>query len=306
MEHKNFDSIIELIYKESPLQRKKIESHFNLRDDRFFKEAEEFSVEYMGYLQQQGIDLTATVGSYLKLCTDMMRSQVKFLRTGKYPVELAEESLAQVYSNEAEMKPYMIGLAISQFIWKTHYDIFKFFVDYLSSLKSPIRTYLEIGPGHGLFLRKAMELLSDVSKYVVVDISPTSIDITKSIIEYFGNENKSIEYHQADFNDFVYTEKCDFITAGEVLEHVDDPQKLVKKISSLLTDEGCAFISTCVNCPAIDHVYHFKKVEEIGDVLDAGGLAIEKEAILPVEDLPLEEVIEKKITINYCAILKKK
>jgi len=40
-------------------------------------------------------------------------------------------------------------------------------------------------------------------------------------------------------------------------------------------------------------------------VLKKSGLTIEKEVILPVEDLPMEQVVSKKITINYCAIVKK-
>ncbi len=35
------------------------------------------------------------------------------------------------------------------------------------------------------------------------------------------------------------------------------------------------------------------------------GLGIVEERVLPVEDLPFEEIMEKKITVNYCAILKK-
>lgn len=52
-------------------------------------------------------------------------------------------------------------------------------------------------------------------------------------------------------------------------------------------------------------IYHFKTVDEIRDMLNSNGFKIEKELVLPVEDLPMNEIMEKKITINYCAILKK-
>ena len=35
------------------------------------------------------------------------------------------------------------------------------------------------------------------------------------------------------------------------------------------------------------------------------GLEIESEKILPVEDLPMKDIVNKKITINYSAIVKK-
>jgi hypothetical protein len=40
-------------------------------------------------------------------------------------------------------------------------------------------------------------------------------------------------------------------------------------------------------------------------MLHTCGLIIEQEKVVPVENLSLEEIIKRKITINYCAILKK-
>jgi hypothetical protein len=92
---------------------------------------------------------------------------------------------------------------------------------------------------------------------------------------------------------------------GEVLEHVNHPSFLLKRLRLLLAKNGKAFVSTCVNCPAIDHIYHFKSIEEIRIMLRDCGLKIIDEKVLPVENLPMEEIIEQKITINYCAIIEK-
>ena len=73
----------------------------------------------------------------------------------------------------------------------------------------------------------------------------------------------------------------------------------------MLSEDGHAFISTCVDCPAIDHVYHFKTVQEIRDMFIRCGLETTEECILPVEDMPLDDIVKNKITINYCAIVKK-
>jgi 2-polyprenyl-3-methyl-5-hydroxy-6-metoxy-1,4-benzoquinol methylase len=91
---------------------------------------------------------------------------------------------------------------------------------------------------------------------------------------------------------------------GEVIEHVNFPDKLLKKLEQLLSINGIGFISTCVDCPAIDHVYHFKSIEEIRKLIKDCNLEIIEEKILPVEDLPIEEIIQRKITINYCAIVR--
>ena len=73
-----------------------------------------------------------------------------------------------------------------------------------------------------------------------------------------------------------------------------------------MNKDGKVFLSTCVDCPTIDHVYHFRSIKHIESLIKESGFKIDDRKILPVEDLPMKEIIKKKITINYCAILKKK
>ena len=124
-------------------------------------------------------------------------------------------------------------------------------------------------------------------------------------MNYFKPEIANIAYHHTDMLDLDLSEKYDFITMGEVLEHVNYPEKLLIKLKDLLSQNGRSFVSTCVDCPSIDHVYHFKSVDEIREMFHKCGLAIEEERVLPVEKLPMDEIARRKITINYCAILKK-
>ena len=79
---------------------------------------------------------------------------------------------------------------------------------------------------------------------------------------------------------------------------------LLQKIRPVLRDEGHLYISTCVNCPAIDHIFQFLDVDHIRQVLTQAGFMIEQEHVLPVESLPMDEIMRRKITINYCAILR--
>jgi 2-polyprenyl-3-methyl-5-hydroxy-6-metoxy-1,4-benzoquinol methylase len=93
---------------------------------------------------------------------------------------------------------------------------------------------------------------------------------------------------------------------GEVLEHVKSPDRLMQKLHSMLNPDGRIFVSTCTNAPAIDHVYLFRHVDEIRKLLSDSGFIIENELVLPVENLPMSQVIAEKITVNYCSILKRK
>ena len=207
--------------------------------------------------------------------------------------------------NHIKMKSYMVGLAISQFFWKTHYNMFKHLQFFINNSKLS-QNYLEIGPGHGLFAYYAFKNLKNLKNFHVIDISKTSLDMTKKIISYFNLDKYNISYLNDDMLNISIDERFDFITMGEVLEHVNFPQKLLLKLNSLLSKKGSAFISTCVNCPTIDHVYHFRSISEIQDMINKSKFDIVSEKILPVENLPMDEIIKKKITINYSAIIRKK
>jgi hypothetical protein len=58
-----------------------------------------------------------------------------------------------------------------------------------------------------------------------------------------------------------------------------------------------------VNCPAIDHVYHFHTVDEIRQLIAAVGLSIRREFAQAAEPIPPERWEEALVPVNYCAIL---
>ncbi|MDC0407654.1 class I SAM-dependent methyltransferase, partial [Candidatus Thioglobus sp.] len=130
------------------------------------------------------------------------------------------------------------------------------------------------------------------------------LNVSKSIITHFYPW-KNLSFINKDMLDLNMDSEFDFIVMGEVLEHVEDPESLLVKISKLLSKNGRAFLSTCVNCPAIDHVYHFHTVDEIRSMFKNCGLVIESEKILPVEEAPMAEIINQKITINYSTIVRR-
>jgi SAM-dependent methyltransferase len=199
----------------------------------------------------------------------------------------------------------MIGLAISQFLWETHYEILKSFERATETYCPGVDSYLEIGPGHGLYLHKAMKTLNPNTRITVIDISPASIAITKSIISHFHPQRSSIAYHTDDILRHETEERFGFLVMGEVLEHINVPHQVLLKVNALLKNNGRAFVSTAINSPAVDHVYHYRTVDDVRVMIRSAGLEIENELVLPVEDLPMEEIVERKITINYCAVLKK-
>ncbi len=299
----NFSEIVDLISSRSPFQRKRLHGYLEVCDDTFFREADEFASKYGEFLKTRGISMDYAVDSYLKMCGNMFRCQVEFLRTGRYPQITAEQAKIAVYESEAEMLSYMVGLGISQFLWPTHYQMFKFFKEVVNKFAKSISSYLEIGPGHGLYMEYALSQFKKMDAAVAVDISPTSLNLSRAILQHFAVDQHVVDFVLGDVTKTDFDRHFDFITMGEVLEHVNQPEELLRKLKALLVQGGKSFISTCANSPAIDHVVQFNNVQQIRDLIAGSGLRIIDDLPLPVEAMSVEDAEKQRITINYCALL---
>lgn len=299
----SFYKIVDLISNRSPFQKKRLHSYLETCDDTFFQEADELASRYEAFLIERGISMDYAVDAYLKMCSNMLRCQIEFLRTGNYPLLIAEQAKITVYESETEMLSYMVGLGISQFLWPTHYQMFSFFKKVINENAKSVSSYLEIGPGHGLYMEYALSQFHKLDVAVAIDISPTSLDLSRSIIQYFATVKKEIKFILGDVTKIDFDRDFDFITMGEVLEHVNQPKELLRKLKTLLAPGGKSFVSTCANSPAIDHVVQFNNVQQIRDLINSAGLTILFDLPLPVEPISVEEAETERITINYCALL---
>ena len=299
----NFNKIVDLISNRSPFQKKRLHSYLEACDDTFFREADEFASRYECFLIERGISMDYAVDAYLKMCSNMLRCQIEFLRTGSYPQVTAEQAKTDVYESETEMLSYMVGLGISQFLWPTHYQMFSFFKKIINENAKSVSSYLEIGPGHGLYMEYALTQFHKLDIAVAVDISPTSLDLSRDIIQYFAADQKVVNFVLGDVTKIHFDRHFDFITMGEVLEHVNQPIELLQKLKTLLVPGGKSFVSTCANSPAIDHVVQFNNVQQIRDLIHRSGLTILGDLPLPVEPMSVEDAETKRVTINYCALL---
>jgi len=297
----NFNKFIESISKKNPLQDKAIKSFLNKQDKIYWDRAEDFAEKFLSFIEKQNIPIRYIVNAYLKMCRDMMIEQVKFKKHGKYTCHDSAQANKNVYSSESEMKSYMYGLALSQFLWPNHYMMYDFYVMESKKL-TDVRSYLEIGPGHGLFLVEAIRLFHG-AYFLAIDISPISKRISEEIVRHF-TENSQCEFRVQDVNQ-METEKFDYIVMNEVLEHLDNPESVLRKIHGMLDSKGRFFITTCANCPAIDHVYLYDSVAHIRKQIQESGFNIVSDLPLAVGDFDESEWDEGKVEVNYAAMLKK-
>lgn len=295
------DEIYQKIEHLNTIHAKKLKKNLAFYDKNYYKESDDFLLKYNKYLSRENKTIDYAIKCYLHMIADMTAETIEFLQTGKYRNNTFEEVNKAVYANPEIMEYHMHGLLLSQFLWKHHYQLFDYFIVNLPQYSSSTKSYLEIGAGHGLYLSKALELLEKETSFTVVDISGTSIELAKNFID-----DVRVSFHLKNIFDYNQSEQFDFITMGEVLEHVEQPLNLLIKVKELLSKNGILFITTPTNAPSIDHIYLFNNAAEIRELIDKAGLEIISERNFYSEDVSVEKAERFKVTMMYGAFLKKK
>lgn len=295
-------SFIEQICDRSPLQRKALQPLVDEADEQYWKRGNDLLQRFARYLQSLGLTLDDAASRYLHLCQEIMTETVAFRRSGKYACRCQSDAYRDVYSSDQTMREYMIGLAITQLLWKNHYSIYSFFLDEISQRRESVRRYLEIGPGHGLYLAAAVTHLA-AQAYQAIDISPVSLRMCREVLPFLVDDPPAtLRLEERDALGIPAAETFDFITMGEVIEHLEDPRPVLRKVGEALRPGGVAFLTTCANCPTKDHIYLFRDAEEIRRLFHECGLEVERERSLRLHDTAPPR---KGELMNYAALVRR-
>lgn len=298
-----FVGLVEALIQRSPLQRKRIVSFIGGCDAVFWNRAEEAARALSRVAEIHGENAETMIDSYLAMCQEMLREQMRFARTGRYSATAATDVDAAVYGDSNRMRRYLYGLGLSQFLWPNHYRMLDFFIDRMRKLRTA-RRYLEVGPGHGIYLAHALRVLQ-WERAVAADISPTSIRLSKEVVDALAQDVAGrCEYIVTDVA-ALSEHGFDCIVMCEVLEHLDDPGAALGLQHRLLDDGGHLFVTTCANCPAVDHVYLYNDADHIRRELIAAGFDIIEDLALEVDNLPQSGAGCGKVGVNYAALLRK-
>lgn len=296
-----FMQVVDAVSSQNPLQAKRIAAFIAGQDEEYWAFAEDVSEMLHRTLIASPEERAAVARAYNDLCMGMVRDQIAFRKTGVYPAHDVDRVRQEIYDQPETMHRYMVGLLVSQMLWPNHYQLFRFFQAILQNA-CPAR-YLEVGAGHGLFIRDALRRFPKL-EVEVCEISSASIAMSQRILSALGVRVADVRFTHSDFFAFSSDRRFDFITVGEVLEHVRNPVGFLARVRDLLAPNGVVYLSTCANCPAVDHVYHFHSADDIRAVIADAKLGIVEERVLPAEDVPCSQWAEQLITVNYGAALR--
>ncbi|KTD60703.1 class I SAM-dependent methyltransferase [Legionella shakespearei] len=294
------DALVQAILQIVPFHKKELLKTLTLLQKEELAELD----NYLVYSKEQGRSIEFMAESYKTIMSSVIMETMYFQEHKKYRYSRFAEVADSVYYNEEYMSQYMHGVLISLFFWPNHLKLYRFFCTTLP--KNKTGDYLEIGPGHGYFFKAAVEQ-SNYQRFFGIDLSETSIQQTKNLLDITHPEQSNIHLYCSDFFAYPFQEQSfDAIVMGEVLEHVENPQDFLKKIALLAKKDAYIFVTTCLFAPIIDHIYEFHDLGEIETLFLECGLKIKESCILPYVDKTLEECLKQLLTINVGYVLEKR
>jgi SAM-dependent methyltransferase len=290
--------IIEEVIRFWPEHAKFISRSLAAHDDSELRILENYASDILRLI---GPDLLRHSEHYKWMCSTFTKEAMHFLRSGKYRCTTFAEADREVYSNRPFMMRYMDGLLVSQVLWANHAKCAVFFRQrFLTRLKVDTR-YLEIGPGHGLFLAQAARS-PFVSKAVAWDVSPESVEQARAAITTMG-VSRPVEISQRNVMlSSQSPEKFDAIVVSEVLEHMESPITALRALRTVISPVGELFVNVPVNSPAPDHIYLLRSPEEAVDLVSSSGFEVLECAFYPMTGYGLEEAAQQRATVSCVMI----
>lgn len=295
------EGILAKIELQHPAHALKLKANTKYLGDDYLVKANDFYTQYLRFLHQNGSDLDFSVKCYLTMLGDMAEERIKFVRSGRYSCTSFDDVQKCYYDKPEVVCNHLHGLALAQFLWFDQYERFMFFVEQLHNYRGQVNNYLEIGGGHGLYCYEALKILDTAVIFELIDTSAYSIEFGKGIIN-----SERVNFLQKNVLEYASDATFDFITVGEVLEHVEAPHVLLQKLKELLGRNGLAFVTTPVNAPMIDHIYLFNNVQEIRSVIQDAGLEILQEKIIITERVSQQYAEKFKIPVMFAALIQHK
>lgn len=238
------------------------------------------------------------IDAFIDFSFDFLRLQVELEDSGQYRHQTFEQVAEAVYLDTKLMQhTYMKGLLLTQAFWVNHAEILSFFIKEFCPVKEGFGTVMEVPVGTGIFISEFC-LRNPGWEAVAYDLSDGAVAFSRELIQ--ARQMSPIAIHVQNVFDLPNDTQFDRIICGELLEHLEDPVALLKKLRKLLKPGGKMMFTTAIWAAAIDHIYLFKSADEVRDMIGAV-FSIEKERVLNVFDGKSPE--DHKTPINYACIL---
>jgi 2-polyprenyl-3-methyl-5-hydroxy-6-metoxy-1,4-benzoquinol methylase len=244
-------------------------------------------------------EIDAVVASYRWLCRRLLDEELFFRRHGRYRHASIREVEESGFYESEDVHHYHRGLLLSQVLWRNHAAISQVYVRDFLSRCDPGSRLLEVGPGHGLFL--ALAARHATRSLTGWDISPESLHYTRRNLAEMGVRGVDLALH--DIQDGVPENGgFDRVVASELLEHVENPEQVLRSLTGVMNQGAEIFINVPVNSPAPDHIYLWSSPEDFFALISASGIIPVKSYTFPMSGYSEERAVADRVTIS-CVVI---
>ncbi len=244
------------------------------------------------------------VSDYRWMCEAFIAEEFNFRRNKTYRLKTFAEAEREVYARPEVMERYVRGILISQLVWEPHARAFDMFRNAFLGAAQAGSDYLEIGPGHGLFVYFAAHCRA-IASIEAWDVSQSSIAETRNALARLG-VTRDVRIELCDVVQAPPRhEAFDLAVISEVLEHLEQPDLALRSLHAALRPGGRIFVNAPVNSPAPDHIYLWQSPDEFVSFFEQQGFDVEYARFFPVTGASLGTALRKRLSIS-CVLLGRK
>ncbi|HNC95675.1 MAG TPA: class I SAM-dependent methyltransferase [Myxococcota bacterium] len=207
--------------------------------------------------------LPRCVDAFAMFSHDVLMSQARYEADGHYENDSFAKCEEAVYGRREVMDDYLWGVFLTNFMWAHHMDITRFYKERFISKLPAAPKVVELAPGHGGWGVWMLSERPDATLHGY-DVSPSSIVIASSVAEAAG-VNHRVQYTRRNALDLesMPAGEADAVICSFLIEHLEEPWRLVAVISRLLKPGGRAFLTGALTAAQVDHIYEFRRESEL-------------------------------------------
>jgi SAM-dependent methyltransferase len=236
------------------------------------------------------------VDAFARFSTDVILCQARYEDAGHYQNSSYDECNAAVYSQREVMDDYLWGVFLTNFLWSHHMELSLFFRDRFLARLPSTPEMIEIAPGHGGWGVWALSNRPD-ARLNGFDISPSSMAIANLVAGAAGVSDRATYTLQDALNlGGMAHGSADAVICSFLIEHLEQPERLVEVIAHLLKPEARAYLTGALTAAQVDHIFEFRRESELVAMCEKYGLRVlETMSVSPRRILPKARFIPRSM-----------
>lgn len=214
------------------------------------------------------------VRGYIAFVNEVNKSQAEYELLEKYKYSTFSEVANITYGSPEFMALYHWGVFTTTFAWEHHLylnDFFdKRFIPMLARYSDG--NLIDLGTGSGVWLSLALSQAKGWSGYGI-DISPTSVAWAKAMTKAAAIDERATII-EGDALAYKCATPAQAAISCFVLEHLEEPIRLLKTMAQLLEPGAPAFVCAAITAAEIDHIYEFRKESDLVALAENAGFRV--------------------------------